>query len=56
MTCCLFETGVTDAMFADSGNEFLTRSLLIMLVKCESVTFAANLITLAGMLSGPVFF
>ena len=45
---------VTDAILAFSEKQLLSISLLIILVKCESIMFAKSLIMLGGNLSGPV--
>ena len=47
---------VTDAILAFSEKQLLSISLLIILVKCESVMFAKSAIMLGGILSGPVGF
>lgn len=46
----------SDTIFIESENEFLTKLLLILLVKCLSVTLAANLITFVENLYDPVGF
>ena len=48
--------GLTDAILAFSEKQLLSISLLIILVKCESIMFAESLIILSGILSGPVAF
>lgn len=46
----------SDTIFIESENEFLTKLLLILLVKCLSITLAANLITFVENLYDPVGF
>ena len=46
----------SDTTFIESENEFLTKLLLILLVKCLSITLAANLITFVENLYDPVGF
>ena len=48
--------GRIEATFAESEKAFLLRSLLIMLVKWESIIFADILTIFGGILSGPVAF
>lgn len=46
----------SDTIFIESENEFLTKLLLILLVKCLSITLATNLITFVENLYDPVGF
>lgn len=46
----------SDTIFIESENEFLTKLLLILLVKCLSITLAVNLITFVENLYDPVGF
>ena len=46
----------SDTIFIESENELLTKLLLILLVKCLSITLAANLITFVENLYDPVGF
>ena len=48
--------GLTEAILAESENEFLKRWLLIILVRCLSIMEADIFTTLTGILSGPFTF
>ena len=48
--------GRIKAAFAESEKAFLLRSLLIMLIKWESIIFAGILTIFGGILSGSVAF
>ena len=46
--------GLTEAILAYLEKRLLSISLLIILIKCESIMCAESLIILGGILSGPV--
>ena len=48
--------GLTEAIIAESENQFLKRSLLIILVGYLSIMYADICTTFIGILSGPVAF
>ena len=56
--CSLFflSIGVTEAILAESENEFLKRLFLIILVRCLSIIYVDIFAIITGILSGPVAF
>ena len=54
--CPFLNIGLTEAILAETENQFLKRSLLIMLVTSLSIMYADIFTTFSGILSGPVPF
>ena len=48
--------GLTEAVFAPSEKELLSKSLFIILHKCESTMLADSFTNFGGIVSGPVAF
>ena len=48
--------GLTEAIFAPSEKELLSKSLFIILHKCESTMLADSFTNFGGIISGPVAF
>ena len=48
--------GLTEAIFAPSEKELLSKSLFIILHKCESTMLANSFTIFGGIVSGPLAF